>query len=382
MNTQLIGVRFEERKQTKTCLSQPGIENKWKVGQGVIAEEEGVLCFGKIDWVSAPDLGYEEIIPQSVSKRFTKIRPATSTEEENAIKNEVLAKEAFLFCRSCIKARELNMKLVNAQILIDKTKFIFYFTAPVRIDFRDLVKDLVQQYHSRIELRQIGVRHETQRIGALGDCGMSVCCNRYLKDFAPVTIKMAKEQNLFLNPTKISGICGRLLCCLSYEQENYENFNKSCPKVGKRYQTQHGDVRILRCNMFRNTVIVLSEGGNEEEIPLEEWEYLNVKLISSSNEKTSSDQDSHTPLKTSNENNIKERELAKLLDDKGNELDFESESKQSLDKNLKHYPKKTPHHDATSPDTTGHNATGNEATGNESTGHNAMGYVDKNKFNK
>ena len=365
MNIQLIGVRFEERKQTKTCLPQPDIKNELKVGQGVIAEEEGFLCFGKIVWISDPDTGHEEIVPQSVSKRFTKIRPATSKEEENAIKNETLAKEAFLFCRSCIKTRELNMKLVNAQILIDKSKFIFYFTAPVRIDFRDLVKDLVHQYHTRIELRQIGVRHETQRIGALGDCGMSVCCNRYLKDFAPVTIKMAKEQNLFLNPTKISGICGRLLCCLSYEQENYENFNKSCPKIGKRYQTQHGDVRVLRCNMFRNTVIALSENGNEEEIPLEEWEFLNPKLISNSNDNASFEQDSRAPSKGSNENNIKERELAKLLDDKGNELDFENESKQPPRKELKQYPKKTSHHDEISNDTSG-----------------SVGNVDKNKFNK
>ena len=166
------------------------------------------------------------------------------------------------------------MKLVDVEVLFDRSKMIFFFTAPTRIDFRDLVKDLVRQYRTRIELRQIGVRHETQMLGALGNCGMVCCCRRYLHKFAPVTIKMAKEQNLFLNPTKISGICGRLLCCLSYEQENYDTFHRSCPKLGKRYQTTSGPMRVLRSNMFRNTVVLLPDGGQEVEMTLEEWQAL------------------------------------------------------------------------------------------------------------
>ena len=129
------------------------------------------------------------------------------------------------FWQDCVNRRHLDMKLVDVEVFLDRSKFIFYFTAPARIDFRELVKDLVHEYRVRIELRQIGVRHETQMVGAVGNCGMVCCCRRYLRQFAPVTIRMAKEQNLFLNPTKVSGICGRLLCCLAYEQESYDAFH-------------------------------------------------------------------------------------------------------------------------------------------------------------
>lgn len=188
--------------------------------------------------------------------------------------NTSLAEEAMQFCRQCIRSRRLDMKLVDVEVFFDRSKFIFYFTAPARIDFRDLVKDLVREYRSRIELRQIGVRHETQMVGAVGNCGMVCCCRRYLRKFAPVTIRMAKEQNLFLNPAKISGICGRLLCCLSYEQENYEHFHRSCPRLGKKYQTSHGPMKVLRANMFRNTLSVLTENNDEQELSLDEWEAL------------------------------------------------------------------------------------------------------------
>jgi hypothetical protein len=150
----------------------------------------------------------------------------------------------------------------------------FYFTAPTRIDFRELVKDLVRKYHTRVELRQIGVRHETRMVGAVGNCGMVCCCRRYLNKFAPVAIKMAKEQNVFLNPAKISGICGRLLCCLAYEQDSYDAFYRRCPKLGKKYQTARGPMRILRASMFRESVTVFSEDDEEQEFSLEEWQSL------------------------------------------------------------------------------------------------------------
>ncbi len=201
-------------------------------------------------------------------------RAATPEELSKAAENEQLCRDAREFCRRCIMDRGLDMKLVDVESLYDRSKLIFYFTAPTRIDFRELVKDLVRQYHTRIELRQIGVRHETQMLGALGNCGMVCCCRRYLRHFAPVTIKMAKEQNLFLNPAKISGICGRLLCCLSYEQANYDAFHRSCPKLGKRYQTDQGPMRVLRGNMFRNSVVVLPDGGQETEMTLDEWQAI------------------------------------------------------------------------------------------------------------
>ena len=166
------------------------------------------------------------------------------------------------------------MKLVDVEVFFDRSKLIFYFTAPARIDFRELVKDLVREYRARIELRQIGVRHETQMVGAVGNCGMVCCCRRYLRKFAPVTIRMAKEQNLFLNPAKISGICGRLLCCLSYEQENYDRFHHNCPRLGKKYQTTQGTMKVLRANMFRNSLSVLNENNEEQELTLEEWQAL------------------------------------------------------------------------------------------------------------
>ena len=181
-------------------------------------------------------------------------RRATEEDLAEGRTNEKLAREATEFCRQCIRDRRLDMKLVDVEVFFDRSKLIFYFTAPARIDFRELVKDLVREYRARIELRQIGVRHETQMVGAVGNCGMVCCCRRYLRKFAPVTIRMAKEQNLFLNPAKISGICGRLLCCLSYEQENYDRFHHNCPRLGKKYQTTQGTMKVLRANMFRNSL--------------------------------------------------------------------------------------------------------------------------------
>lgn len=202
------------------------------------------------------------------------MRKATAEDLDIYRKNLELAKQAKIFCKERIRARQLEMKLVDVEIFFDRSKFIFYFTAPSRIDFRDLVKDLVREYHARIELRQIGVRHETQMIGAIGNCGQVCCCRRHLRKFAPVTIRMAKEQNLFLNPAKISGICGRLLCCLSYEQDNYEKFRRESPKPGKKYQTAAGLLKVLRVNMFKNTLATVNEDNQEAEYTLEEWKEL------------------------------------------------------------------------------------------------------------
>lgn len=202
-------------------------------------------------------------------------RAATAEELARAAENEQLCREAREFCRRCIMNRKLDMKLVDVESLFDRSKLIFYFTGADPHRFSGAwSRILCRQYHTRIELRQIGVRHETQMLGALGNCGMVCCCRRYLRHFAPVTIKMAKEQNLFLNPAKISGICGRLLCCLSYEQANYDAFHRSCPKLGKRYQTDQGTMRVLRGNMFRNSVVVLPDGGQETEMTLDEWQAL------------------------------------------------------------------------------------------------------------
>ena len=201
-------------------------------------------------------------------------RPATEEDLIRDRENRELARNAHALCRKCITERGLDMKLVDVEVLFDGSKMIFYFTAPSRIDFRELVKDLVRSYRTRIELRQIGARHETQMLGGLGNCGQLVCCQRFLRQFAPSTIKMAKEQNLFLNPAKISGVCNRLLCCLSYEQPNYDEFLNQCPKIGKRFTTTHGTVKVIRANYFRRTLSIFMEPGGEREVDLDEWRRL------------------------------------------------------------------------------------------------------------
>ncbi|WP_458399809.1 PSP1 domain-containing protein [Mailhella sp.] len=293
---QTLGIRFSKYGQVLACLCDAEDDAPLSVGEyAIVTTEQGLHC-GKVAWQrpwqedmeaalkaanaairrmgsnldsdDSGEDGAENSAPMPTARR------ATDEERMAADGNALLSREAYAFCRQCIGERGLDMKLVDVEVLFDRSKMIFYFTAPTRIDFRDLVKDLVRQYRTRIELRQIGVRHETQMLGALGNCGMVCCCRRYLHKFAPVTIKMAKEQNLFLNPAKISGICGRLLCCLSYEQENYDSFHRSCPKLGKRYQTTDGPMRVLRSNMFRNSVVVLPDGGQELEMTLEEWQAL------------------------------------------------------------------------------------------------------------
>ncbi len=271
---QIIGIQYSKHGQIIPCLYDlPQIDGKFiplNYNSLIVAQTEEGKQFGRVAW-QRPYCN--EIIPPSAPKI------SLPTEEDVIIaeENEKLMEEAKKFCVKCSRERELDMKVVDVAVLFDRSKFIFYFTAPTRIDFRELVKDLVKEYRTRIELRQIGVRHETQMVGSLGNCGMICCCRRYLTNFAPVTIKMAKEQNLFLNPTKISGICGRLLCCLSFEQEAYEVFHKSCPKLGKRYLTDNGYMRVLRANMFRNSIALLPENGPEIELTLEEWADINPR---------------------------------------------------------------------------------------------------------
>lgn len=201
-------------------------------------------------------------------------RPATAEDVQAEQENRRIGREAFAFCKSQIRAAALEMKLVDVEVRFDRSKMIFYFTAPSRVDFRELIKTLVGEYRTRIELRQIGVRHEAQILGGIGDCGRGCCCSTFLRRFDPVTIKMAKEQQLFLNPTKISGCCGRLLCCLNFEKEFYSDFHKKCPKIGKKYQTSAGELKVLRANIFQDSLVVDAGAGEEKEISLPEWQEL------------------------------------------------------------------------------------------------------------
>lgn len=258
-----LGLRFRENGQ---IYYFDALSYGVRVGEYVLVKTDQGTAMARVASVlDAPpsDMQASEIKPI--------LRLASNEDMIQHDENRELARDAIRHCRRCINERNLDMKLVDVEILLDRSKMVFYFTAPGRIDFRELVKDLVKAYRTRIELRQIGVRHETQMLGAIGNCGQMCCCARFIRKFQPVTIKMAKEQNLFLNPAKISGMCGRLLCCLAYEQNAYEEFQRRCPKIGKKYQTSQGPVKILRSNLFTETLSIYTESGEEREITLEEW---------------------------------------------------------------------------------------------------------------
>ena len=230
--TKVIGVRF--RQAGKIYFFSPG-KLHIKQGDKVIVETARGVEFGSV--VAGPKEVKDEEIMQPLK---SVIRIATEEDKRTEEKNREKEKEAFDICLQKIREHELDMKLINAEYTFDNNKVLFYFTADGRIDFRELVKDLAAVFRTRIELRQIGVRDETKIKGGLGICGRVLCCNSYLSEFAPVSIKMAKEQNLSLNPTKISGVCGRLMCCLKNEQDTYEYLNSKLPEVGDHVTTNDG----------------------------------------------------------------------------------------------------------------------------------------------
>ena len=265
---QILGIKFQEFGPVYYFNSG---ECEVRNGDSVIVKTEQGTGMAQVVTI-------RELPPEGFKEELKPIaRVAGDEDRETVRQNKNLGDEAAEYCRERIRERKMDMKLVGVEVYFDQAKILFYFTSPNRVDFRDLVKDLVKNYRTRIELRQIGVRHETQMVGALGNCGMVCCCRQFLRRFAPVTIKMAKEQNLFLNPAKISGSCGRLLCCLSYEQTSYDDFHKDCPKIGKKYATSEGQMKVLRANLFRNALSVISESGEELEIPLDEWAAMDPK---------------------------------------------------------------------------------------------------------
>ena len=187
------------------------------------------------------------------------VRMADSVDIRRMNQNRADEKRAFSICEERIRKHGLEMKLVEAEYTLDRSKILFYFTADGRIDFRDLVKDLAGVFHTRIELRQIGVRDESKMLGGLGICGQPFCCSRFLTNFQPVSIKMAKEQGLSLNPTKISGSCGRLMCCLAYEQKAYEYLNRITPQVGSEVRTPDGVGTVMEVNLVSGMLKVRCE---------------------------------------------------------------------------------------------------------------------------
>lgn len=254
--TTVVGIRF--KKAGKIYYFSPGELNILK-DDNVIVETIRGIEFGKCV------IGKKEIPDDQVIQPLKDvIRIADKKDVSIYEENKKKAKDAFKICTQKIVKHKLDMKLIDTEYTFDNNKIIFYFTAEGRVDFRELVKDLASVFRTRIELRQIGVRDEAKMIGGFGPCGRPMCCARFLGDFAPVSIKMAKEQNLSLNPSKISGMCGRLMCCLNYEQKTYEDIRTKLPKIGSIVKTPDGEGEVTENSIVKEQVKVKMKNGNEE----------------------------------------------------------------------------------------------------------------------
>ena len=244
----VISVKFKE--SGRSYYFDPGTL-EIQTGEFVVVETaRGVECGEVVRGChDLPDTGFaREIKPVQ--------RMADGMDIRRMRQNRTDERKAFTICEQRIAAHKLQMKLIDAEYTLDRNKLVFYFTADNRVDFRELVKDLASQFHTRSELRQIGVRDESKMLGGLGVCGQPFCCSRFLKNFQPVSIKMAKEQGLSLNPAKISGACGRLMCCLAYEQKSYEYLNSITPQVGSVVRTPDGEGTVTEVNVISGTLKV------------------------------------------------------------------------------------------------------------------------------
>ena len=255
----IAGVRF--RGSGKIYWFDPG-ELAVKAGDHVIVETVRGAEYGT---VTGP---LREVEEEKITQPLRQVvRIATDEDEAQQLRNREKEREAIAICKAKIRKHELEMKLIDAEYTFDNNKILFYFTADGRIDFRELVKDLAGVFRTRIELRQIGVRDETKILGGIGICGRPVCCHTWLTDFVPVSIRMAKEQNLSLNPTKISGVCGRLMCCLKNEEATYEYLNSKLPSVGETVTSMTGVTgQVVSVSVLHQKVRVLIEADDEKEI--------------------------------------------------------------------------------------------------------------------
>jgi cell fate regulator YaaT (PSP1 superfamily) len=262
----VVGVRFREGGRIYTF--DPGILHI-APGDYVIVQTSRGLEIGIVAY------GPREVQPHELTQPVNRVlRKATRKDIERMEENREEEKKAFRICEEKIKEHNLPMNLVSVEYLFDRSKFVFYFTAETRVDFRELVKDLASVLHNRVELWQIGARDETKVFGGLGICGRPLCCATFLKEFSPVTIKMAKEQSLALNPLKISGVCGRLMCCLKYEYETYREARSRMPREGTLVETPKGKGKVVELNALKETLLVQLENQVVVEFPLEEvsWE--------------------------------------------------------------------------------------------------------------
>ena len=301
----IIGVRF--RKSGKVYYFAPnGLDIK--KGDHVIVETARGIEYGLVV------LGQKEVTDDKVVQPLKDvIRIATESDYEIHAENEEKEKEAYKICLEKIAKHELQMKLIDCEYTFDKNKLLFYFTADGRIDFRELVKDLASIFRTRIELRQIGVRDETKLIGGIGICGRPLCCHTYLSDFAPVSIKMAKEQNLSLNPSKISGVCGRLMCCLKNEEEAYEYLNAKLPHINEDVKTIDGYNGIVQSvSVLKQLVkVIITKDNDEKEV--REYHVDDLKFEKSAS-RTSVSPGQALPDEELDENALKELEqMEKML---------------------------------------------------------------------
>ncbi len=251
--TKVISVKFKD--SGKNYYFSPDGKT-YNVGDNVIVETANGLAFGTVA-ESNHEVDDERVVPPLKKA----LRVANDKDMQRLQDNKTKEADAFKVCEEKIAAHKLDMKLVSVEYSFDGGKITFFFTADGRVDFRELVKDLANHFHSRIELRQIGVRDEARMLGGVGICGQEYCCKRFLDDFLPVSIKMAKEQGLSLNPTKISGSCGRLMCCLNYEQESYEYLNSITPSIGSTVKTEQGVGIVTDINFITGNLTVKPKDG-------------------------------------------------------------------------------------------------------------------------
>lgn len=272
----VVGVRF---KQVGKIYYFDPDDIDIKPGDNCIVETARGLEYGNVV------IGKREVNEEEIVAPLKKvIRLANEEDIKKNDNNKAREKEAYNICVEKIKVHKLPMKLIDVEYTFDDSKVIFYFVADGRIDFRELVKDLAAIFRTRIELRQIGVRDESKMIGGLGPCGRTLCCASFLGDFEPVSIKMAKEQNLSLNPTKISGVCGRLMCCLNYEQKTYEQIRKKIPCVGSMVKTADGKGEVVDTSVMLEAVKVRLNIDDEFEV--RPYSIYDVKLVSGSYEQS------------------------------------------------------------------------------------------------
>jgi cell fate regulator YaaT (PSP1 superfamily) len=257
----VVGIRF--RKGGKVYHFDPG-DLPLKRDDFVIVHTEQGVGLGQV--AERPCFRNASLHPAQLKKVE---RVASEEEITRHGSNIEFEQDARNYCLERIRAHGIEMNLVDVEYFFDGSKIIFYFTADGRVDFRELLKDLVRRLRTRVELRQIGIRNQAKMVGGLGGCGRPLCCATYLKNFHAVSIKMAKEQNLSLNPSKISGACGRLMCCLQYEYDTYKELKKDMPKLGKKIEISEGRGKVVRQNIFERTITVLMEDGREIEKKLD-----------------------------------------------------------------------------------------------------------------